>query len=300
VSAPVPAPAAITAHERHVHAWADAPDAEGFRLTVQLVEPSAGLELSADTTPSPEYLIRAARGRVLMGAPARLAPALADAAGALAGVTMTPGFTRRVAAVAGDHAGAALFVDAAIEIARLARQVTRLPAAVIARHRPAGAAGAWRLDLAGWADLPGSCYTYRPESAALFAERTISSPVPWGLYDPPAGATRVFNRSKVGRLERGPGRWRASQSMFDEVHSFRIWVEIDPAGPTVVDAGSLTPRLPYQGLCDDPQVRIRDLVGQPVDAGLRRRLGGLLGGPGGCAQLYDLTTDLVKLLEAAR
>ena len=85
---------------------------------------------------------------------------------ALAGMTMTAGFTRRVAEVAGGRAGAAYFVDAAIEIARLARQVTRMPPALVARHLAEGPVGHWRLDMQGWVDLPVSCYTYRPESEA--------------------------------------------------------------------------------------------------------------------------------------
>jgi hypothetical protein len=84
--------------------------------------------------------------------------------------------------------------------------------------------------------------------------------------------------------------------MFDELHSFQLWYVIDAAG-TVVDAGSLTPRLPYMGVCSDVQGRVRELVGQRVDAGLRKRIGALIGGPSGCAQLYDLTADLLKLLD---
>jgi hypothetical protein len=71
---------------------------------------------------------------------------------------------------------------------------------------------------------------------------------------------------------------------------------IDAAAAVIVDAGSLTPRLPYAGICSDPQARVRDLVGQRVDAALRKRLGGIVGGPAGCAQLYDLVADLLRLL----
>ena len=42
--------------------------------------------------------------------------------------------------------------------------------------------------------------------------------------------------------------------------------------------------------------RIASLLGEIADDGLRRRIQGHLGGPGGCAQLYDLTADLLKLL----
>jgi len=37
-------------------------------------------------------------------------------------------------------------------------------------------------------------------------------------------------------------------------------------------------------------------LGQPVDGELRKRVQTQLGGESGCAQLYDLTADLLKLL----
>ncbi len=84
--------------------------------------------------------------------------------------------------------------------------------------------------------------------------------------------------------------------MFDAVHSFRILLTVDPGRAVVVDAGALTPRLPYLGLCSEPQGPIRSLVEQSVDADLRTRLATLVGGPEGCGQLFDLTADLLKLL----
>jgi len=282
-------------YERTTHGWIDVPDAVGFRMTVRLADPWVGVELVAETTASPEYAIRAARGRVLVGPPERVDPALGAAMAGLGGLAMTAGFTRRVVEATGGRAGAGYFVDAAIEVARLARQVTRLPREVIARHLPAGAVGHWRLDMQGWADLPVSCYTYRPESERLFAERAVTTPMPPAVYDPPAGATGVFNRTRVARLERRGTRLHLAHAMFDENHSFQVWYEADGDG-TVVDAGSLTPRLPYAGICSDPQARVRALVGERLDAGLRRRLGGLVGGAEGCAQLYELTADLLKLL----
>jgi hypothetical protein len=284
-------------YDRVVHGWVDAPDAEVLRLTVRLVDPWVGLEVVADATPSPGYEIRAAGGRVLVGPPDRIDPGLAGALSGLAGLAMTAGYTRRVAALAGARPGAGYLVDAAVEIARLARQVTRLPPDVVARHRAEGARGAWRLDLLGWADLPASCYTYRPEAAALFDERPVTSSVPWTLYAPPAGARGVFTRTKVARLARGPDGLALAHAMFDDVHSFQVWYLVDPARAVVLDAGSATPRLPYPALCSDPQGRVRALVGQRVDAALRRRLGALVGGPAGCAQLYDLTADLLRLLD---
>jgi len=64
----------------------------------------------------------------------------------------------------------------------------------------------------------------------------------------------------------------------------------------VAAADSVTSRLPYQGVCTEPQGKIASLVGQPADGELRKRIQTLLGGGGGCAQLYDLTADLLKLV----
>lgn len=286
-----------TRYERAMHGWVDAPEEDAFGMTVRIVDPWVGVELRAVTTPPPEYGIREAHGRVLVGPPERVDHVLGDAMSGLAGVSMTEGFTRRVAGVAAGRAGAQYFVDAAVEVARLARQVTRLPAEVVARRFPAeGALGAWRLDMRGWVDLPGSCYTYRPESETLFAERSVTTATFPALYHPPRGAAGVFNRTKVARLERRPGELHLAHAMFDEVHSFQVWYAVDAERGVVTDAGSLTPRLPYTGICSEPQGRVRALVGQRVDTVLRKRLGALIGGPTGCAQLFDLTADLLKLL----
>ena len=85
-------------------------------------------------------------------------------------------------------------------------------------------------------------------------------------------------------------------SMHDNVHGFELLYEIDAATGRIVKAEHATPRLPYMGVCSEPQRRIGALVGETADAGLRRRIQAHLGGPAGCAQLYDLTADLLKLL----
>jgi hypothetical protein len=58
----------------------------------------------------------------------------------------------------------------------------------------------------------------------------------------------------------------------------------------------VTSRLPYRGICDEPQGRFTGLIGERVDAGLRKRIQAGLGGETGCGQLYDLTADLLRLL----
>jgi hypothetical protein len=281
--------------ERVMHGWVDALPDGRFGMTVRLADPWVGIELECRTTPSPAYGIEQARGRVLVDVDGRIDPGVAPRAAGLAGLAMTGGFTRRAAEAVGGP-GAPYFVDAAIEVARLARQVTHLPPAVVHRHLAEGAVGLWRLDNQGWIDIPGSCYAFQPEAEALFAERPVTATGTAVLYDPPAGARGVFTRTKVARIERRPADWLLTHAMFDEVHGFSVWLAVDPARALVVDAGSLTPRVPYRGLCGEPQARARALIGERVDAGFRKRLAARVGGPTGCAQLFDLTADLIKLL----
>ncbi len=118
-------------------------------------------------------------------------------------LAMIDGFTRRVADVAADRRGAAYFVDAAVEAARLARQVFRLASPVVARRFAEGSVGAWRLDNEEWVDIPGSCYAYRPESERLFAERTIVAAATPDLYAPAAGTRGAFARGRTPRAAPG-------------------------------------------------------------------------------------------------
>jgi hypothetical protein len=84
--------------------------------------------------------------------------------------------------------------------------------------------------------------------------------------------------------------------MHDNVHGFELTYEIDLASGQIIRAEHITPRLPYMGICSEPQRKIAAVLGETADAGLRQRIQGHLGGETGCAQLYDLTADLLKLL----
>jgi hypothetical protein len=236
--------------------------------------------------------VREAQGRVLAGAADRaLGPGMAG----LRGARMVGGFTRRLVEVAGQRAGADLFVEAGIEIARLARQATRLPASLTAGFQ-GDARRSWDLDTAGWVDLPNSCFTYSQAGRALLDIRPVTTPMVQSLYSPPPGATKIFHRKKRARLVRTGPRLDLFHSMHDNVHGFDVHYQIDLEAARIVAADSVTSRLPYRGICDEPQRKIDALVGEPVDATLRKRIQTMLGGEGGCAQLYDLTSDLLKLL----
>ncbi|MBI2153207.1 MAG: DUF2889 domain-containing protein [Candidatus Rokubacteria bacterium] len=278
-------------YERVMEGWVDNTHADAFTLTAQIRDPDLGVEVSAVATPSPGYEIREARACILSGA---ADPQIVAGFGALAGARMVGGFSRRLSELTGGRSGAKHFVDAAIEVARLARQATKL-SPERARTAKDGPWACWQLDTVGWVDLPDSCFTYSEAGKALFGTRPVTTPMVPDFYCPPPGA-RVFSRKKVARLERSGNRLSLYHSMFDEAHGFEIRYEIDLDTRTIIRAESETLRLPYMGICDEPQKKIVSLVGQPADRDLPKRIQTLIGGSAGCAQLYDLTADLLKLL----
>lgn len=279
--------------ERVTEGWVDSTHPDAFTHTVRIVEPDAAVEVVAVAEPSPTYTIREASARALAGTVD--AAALAGCA-ALAGVGMVAGLGRRLAEVTGGGPGARLVRDAVVEIARLARQVARVPRDAAERAAAGGAAACWDLDRLAFADLPDSCFTYTAPARALFATRPVTTPMTADLYSPPPGRARVFVRRKVARLERDGGRLTLFHSMHDPVHGFALTYEVDAGSGLILRAESEISRLPYAGVCSEPQSNIERLRGETLDAGLAKRIQAHLGGPRGCAQLYDLTADLLKLV----
>jgi hypothetical protein len=279
-------------YERVMDGRVDNTHHDAFTHTVRLTDDDRSLEVAVVALPPPTYAVLEARLTPLAGGiDGSLPPAFAR----LAGTEMVGGLTRRVADLLGTNDGAALAVDATIEVARLARQVAKMPRAAAERAADDPLA-CWMLDTTGWADLPNSCFTYSEAGRALFGTRAIATPMVPDLYSPRPGQMRVFERRKVARLERAGGRLRLFHSMHDNVHGFELRCEIDLASDTIVQAEHLTPRLPYAGVCSEPQRRFASLIGERVDRELRKRIQAGLGGEAGCAQLYDLTADLLKLL----
>jgi hypothetical protein len=279
-------------YERRMDGWVDNIHADALTHTVRLADDDREVEVEIVASTSPSYEIRAARCRGIAG---DVAAGVTAGFPRLAGTAMVGGLTRRVAEAIGSGPGAGLVVDATIEIARLARQVAKIPRARAERARD-GAEECWRLDTEGWIDLPDSCFTYSDAGRALFASRTVVCQSGPDLYSPRPGQRRVFVRRKVARLERADGRLRLFHSMHDDVHGFELHYEVDLTSGRIVSAHSLTPKLPYMGICSEPQNRIDRLIGETLDDGLRKRIQAHLGGVTGCAQLYDLTSDLLKLL----
>jgi hypothetical protein len=278
--------------QRVVDAWTDNTHDDAFTHTARLSEPGVAIEVAAVVLPSPTYAIREARARVLAGI---VDPGVLTGIGKLAGTAMVAGLGRRTAEATGRGAGAGLARDAVIEIARLARQVAKMPRdRALAATRDASAC--WHLDTTGWNDLPDSCFTYSDAGRALLGTRRVATAMTPDLYSPRPGQARVFVRKKVARIERVGGGLRLFHSMYDNVHGFELTYEVDGTTGRIVRADGLTPRLPYVGICTEPQRKLATLVGEPLDAEFPKRIQTLIGGSGGCAQLYDLTADLLRLL----
>ena len=275
--------------------WTDEAGGEALRHTVVLRDEDREVELSAVATISPGYEIREAWCRVVSG---DVAPEVQRGVGQLAGARMVAGFTRRVAEATGPGPDAAFIADAAVEIARLARQVNKVERQRAEHAIAAGAAACWELDTAAWTDLPDSCFTYSAEGRARLATTAVTTPMHVDLYSPRPGQRRIFERGKIARIAQTGDRLVLFHSMDDNVHGFEITYHVDRPSGRIVKVEHATPRLPYAGICSEPQRKIQALLGETVDEGLRKRIGLLIGGSRGCAQLYDLTTDLLKLLAA--
>jgi hypothetical protein len=280
-------------YERSLEGRVDNTHEDAFTHTVRLADDHFVVEVHAVATAAPAYQVRRASASI---APAGGPTAEVGGFEALAGARMVAGFTRRLAEVVGDGPGSSLVVDAGVEVARLARQVARMPASAVADLRPGDAARCWELDTTAWIDLPNSCFTYSAAGRALLGTRPVTTPMAPELYSPPAGATGLFRRRRLARLVVTGRRLHLFNAMHDNVHGFDVHYELDLDTGSIVAADSVTSRLPYQGICTEPQGRIKALLGERVDAGFRKRIQGLVGGEGGCAQLYDLTADLLKLL----
>lgn len=284
-------------YERLVEGWVDAVGDDAVAHTVRLGDPDAGIELTIVALPSPHYEIRAASARALAGV---VDGGVLAGVPRLAGTRMVSGLTRRAAEAVGEGAGARLVVDAVVEAARLARQVARIPRERAERAADGDPWACWELDMSSWVDIPGTCFAFSDAGRRLFGTRPIVTSMRPDFYSPRPGQRRVFERVKRARLERRSGRLLLAHTMDDNAHHFELTYEIDLETARITRADSVTPRLPYLGICSEPQAKIVTLVGERVDEGLRTRVQTLLGGVTGCAQLYDLTADLLKLLTAPR
>jgi len=281
-------------YERTVTGWVDALDPPPrLRLSARLSDGLADLEVSLVAEPSPSYQLSEATATARSETTRTACGSILEAFREVGRLRVAAGFRRQVAEILGEHPLAGHLLDAAIEAARLSRQVTRIDVSGVTRPSPAEF---HQLDLEAWPELVDLCFTYRKETRDLFAERAVRTPATVEMYAPPPGRPLVFHRYKRSHVARAGSTLALYQSMFDQVHGFELWYDVDIRSHEIVAARVLTPRLPYMGICDEPQQRARDMVGVKLDADWAGSVRGLLGGRRGCFQLTDLTSDLCRLL----
>jgi hypothetical protein len=280
-------------YERTVTGWVDRGEGSLLELNARLADGRIDLEVNLVAEPSPSYQLMRAAATARSEATRELCGPLLEAFSAVGRLRVVGGFRRQIAGILGEHPAADDLTDATIEAARLSRQVTQTAIPAGARLGPAEF---HRLDLEAWPELLDLCFTYRRETASLFAERTVRTPAIAAMYAAPPGQKLVFHRYKRARVARAGPTLSLYQSMFDQVHGFELWYDVDEASQTIVDARLLTPRLPYMGICDEPQRRVREIVGVRLDAEWPAVVRARLGGRQGCFQLTDLTSDLCRLV----
>lgn len=253
---------------------------------------------------TPAYEVLEASARHLHGEPAVLAPGLMTRYPHIRGVRLGAGFTRTIREAMGDLPGCREYLTLAIEMARVGQQAYQLPRdnherfAPLVSHMQPGASRlarmVWEQDRTYMPSLCDSCYVYRDETAALFDERDVVC-FDVNICYPEPGQKRIFWRQKrmhISPLADGAG-FHCQNDMEDTVHAIRVAFDIAADG-IVQAAQSEGIRLPYHGLCEDPQRRMPGLVGQKLNQDFIRRIADQVGGSSGCAHLFDLSVDCLR------
>ena len=265
-------------YERTATGWVDTGEGAQLQLNARLSDGLIDLEVSLLAELAPSYHVSRATATALSESTRTACGPLLDAFDAVGGLRIVGGFRRQVAGLLGEHPFAGHVLDAAIEAARLSRQVTLIG---VPGSDKLGPAEFHLLDLTAWPELLDLCFTYR---AVV------------DMYASPPGRKLVFHRYKRTHLARSGRILSLYQSMFDQVHGFELWYDVDEHSHEILNARVLTPRLPYMGICEEPQRNVRDMIGVRLDADWAGVVRSRLGGRRGCFQLTDLTSDLFRLL----
>jgi Protein of unknown function (DUF2889) len=208
----------------------------------------------------------------------------------------------------GDSPGALEHLLTAIEMARIGQQVYQYTPEFEARFPSSGESGsevariAWLKDRA-YMSLANTCYTYRDESEELFASRNVRCGFSPELTRPKPGDKRVFWRNKRVAIELKTGAngqtiYACESVMEDTIHDIRIGFDLSSDG-VVSNAWSSGTRLPYHGVCEDPHLRTAALEGLKVTGGFVGQFAEHVGGAQGCAHLFDLSIDVLRLFRFA-
>jgi hypothetical protein len=249
---------------------------------------------------TPEYEIIEAAARQIEG---EFDPRLCGRYAGVKGVRIGRGFSKRVISELGDLPGAQEHLLTAIEMARVGQQVYHYTAEFEAQFPSAGSASeaariAWLKDRA-YMGLANTCYAYRDESEGLFTTREVRCGFDAELTRPKPGDKRVFWRNKRVAIELKAGEngetiYACESAMEDAVHDIRIGFDLSSDG-VISNARSRGARLPYHGICEEPHLRTPALEGLKVTSAFVAQFAEHVGGAQGCAHLFDLSIDVLRL-----
>ena len=250
---------------------------------------------------TPEYEIIEAGARQIEG---EFDPRLCERYAGVRGARVGRGFSKRVISAVGDSPGAQEHLLTAIEMARVGQQVYQYTPEFEAQF-PSSSGSAtedaritWMKDRA-YMGLANTCYTYRDESEGLFASREVRCGFGAELTRPKPGDRRVFWRNKRLAIElKASGNdgtvYVCESAMEDSIHDIKIGFDLSSDG-VVSNALSSGARLPYHGICEDPHLRTQALDGLKVTGAFVGQFAEHVGGAQGCAHLFDLSIDVLRL-----
>ncbi len=257
---------------------------------------------------TPEFEVLEASAKQHAGEESRFNPELCRRCAEIKGAQIGRGFSKRILMELGDLPGAEEHLFLAIEMARIGQQVVQLPSGFESQFAPSRSIGAsdaayqaWRIDRSYMPDLANSCYTYRDASEALFAGGVVRMGFSLELYSPKAGDKRVFWREKrltvsVERDSQGKDFYACENAMNDTVHDIMIGFDLARDG-VISNAHSRGLRLPYHGVCEHAQLRTARLNRMRVNDGYTLQFSDRIGRSEGCAHLFDLSIDLLRLFK---
>lgn len=250
---------------------------------------------------TPGYEVTEASANQIAGDKAEFNPELCRRYADIAGVTIGRGFSKRIVAALGDLPGANEHLLMAIEMARVGQQVYQYSPEFESQYASAesgtteAAHIAWQKDRA-YMNLANSCYAYRDESEALFAEKEVVCGFDSALTRPKPGDKRVFWRSKSLSVNLTNDGYECESFMQDRIHDIKINFDLSLEG-VISNASSRGLRLPYHGICENAQLRTPGLNGLQVTAEFMRQFAEHVGGASGCTHLFDLSIDCLRLFE---
>ena len=255
---------------------------------------------------TPDYEIIEAAARQTEG---EFDPRLCERYAGVKGARIGRGFSKRVISALGNAPGAQEHLLTAIEMARVGQQVYQYTPEFEAQFPPSSGSATedaritWLKDRA-YMGLANTCFTYRDESESLFASREVRCGFGAELTRPKPGDRRVFWRNKRLAIELkaggNVGTVHACESvMEDSIHDIKIGFDLSSDG-MVSNARSSGARLPYHGICEDPHLRTQALNGLKVTGAFVGQFAEHVGGAQGCAHLFDLSIDVLRLFSFGR